>query len=103
MKILLTGASGILGTPLLKALQNNNVKIRALVDKTPLKFEGVETVTGDLNDLDVLDSATKGIDTVFHLAAVTRSNCANEHLKVNWGGTRELHKASIRNGVQRFI
>jgi nucleoside-diphosphate-sugar epimerase len=103
MKILLTGASGILGTPLLKALQNCNAEVKALVHKTPLKIEGIETITGDLNDLEVLDSATKGIDTVVHFAAVTRSNYAKDYLKVNWEGTRDLHQASIRNGVQRFI
>jgi nucleoside-diphosphate-sugar epimerase len=103
MKILLTGASGNLGAPLLKALQKNNAEVRALVHKTPLKIEGVETITGALNDLEVLDSATKGIDTVVHFAAVTRSNYAKDYLKVNWEGSRELHRASIRNGVKRFI
>jgi nucleoside-diphosphate-sugar epimerase len=103
MKILLTGASGILGTPLLKALQNCNAEVKALVHKTPLKTEGIETITGDLNDLEVLDSATKGIDTVVHFAAVTRFNYAKDYLKVNWEGTRDLHQASIRNGAQRFI
>ncbi len=103
MKILLTGASGTLGTRLLKALQASNIEFRALIHKTPLGIEGVETIKGDLNDPKVLDIATEGIDTVVHLAAVTHSNCESDYLNINWKGSRNLHDACVRNGVQRFI
>ncbi len=103
MKILLTGASGILGTRLLRVLQASGITFRALIHKTPLAIEGVETVKGDLNDREVLHLATQGIDTVVHLAAVTHSNCESDYLNINWEGCRNLHGACVRNGVQRFI
>jgi NADH dehydrogenase len=103
MKILITGASGNLGTRLLKALQNNDIKFRALIHEKPLKLSGIETITGDLKDPEVLDLATRGIDTVVHLAAITHSNCESDYLNINWEGSRKLYQASVKNDVQRFI
>ncbi len=103
MKILLTGASGTLGKRLLKALQTSDFEFRALIHKTPLEIEGIETIKGDLNDLEILNSATQGVDTVVHLAAVTHSNCESDYLNINWEGCRNLHDACVRNGVKRFV
>ncbi len=103
MKILLTGASGVLGTRLLESLKSYDIELRALVHKTPLKVDKVDTIIGSLDDSDILDLATQGMHTVVHLAAVTHSNNAEEYLKTNWEGCRNLYESCTRNGVQRFV
>jgi len=69
--VLITGATGLLGSNMLKKLKNLGAKIRAVIhEKDPEKIlEGVEYIRCDLTKKYDCDKAVKGIDYVFHCAA----------------------------------
>ncbi len=108
MKILVTGATGKVGSRFVKRILAKGNDIRILVrdaaKASALAELGAEVVTGDLNNVDTLLPAVKGIDAVIHIAAFFRSFTDNEGIiKTNHSGTVALANASIAAGVQRFI
>jgi 3beta-hydroxy-delta5-steroid dehydrogenase/steroid delta-isomerase len=110
---LVTGAAGLLGRNLVKALLARGARVRALVHRTPLRVEQerLECLTGDVTDAAGMLAACDGIDTVFHTAAViallggrsARRAYADAAWEVNVGGTENLLAASRAQGVQRFV
>ena len=104
MKVLVTGASGGLGARLMLSLAAcGEISLRALVHDRPVTLEGVETVAGDLGDPKSLVAATRDVETVVHLAALTHSRTENDYIRVNVEGTVHLIEACSRNGVDRLI
>ena len=107
---LITGATGFIGSRLVKRLAlDEGVKVRALV-RDPYKAKrlserGVEVVTGDVTDLASLQSALPGCQVVFHTAAwVSERGTRDEVWAVNVAGTQNLVTASINSGdVKRFV
>jgi uncharacterized protein YbjT (DUF2867 family) len=72
MRILVTGATGLVGRQVVEQLVQRGASVRALV-RNPAKADfpaGVEIVQGDLLDVDSLRSAFKGVSTLFLLNAV---------------------------------
>ena len=71
MTILITGASGHVGSNLVRSLISQGMEVRVLVHRNTQVFEAlkVETVRGDICDADSLAPAFSGVDTVYHLAA----------------------------------
>lgn len=108
-KVLVTGATGFTGGHLAEELVNQGYSVRAIVrpkkDVQKLKKLGIETVAGDLLKKDTLRSAVKGIDTVYHIAAVFREqNVPHQHFfDVNVGGTKNLLEAALDAKVRRFV
>src|SRR3989442_10715358 len=74
MKVLITGATGLLGVHLLQELQQRGEQIRALVlpveNAEKLIAQGVEVVRGDVTDADTLAPAVKDIEIIIHLAGM---------------------------------
>jgi len=72
MKILVTGASGFLGTHLTEELVGRGYVVRGMVrdlrKANYLRSLGVEVVYGDLTKHETLPQVVKGVDTVIHLA-----------------------------------
>jgi len=77
---LVTGAGGFIGSHLAERLVELEAKVRALVDynahgtrgwldQSPLQKE-IEAVAGDIGDRDSVHRAVKGVDVIFHLAAL---------------------------------
>ncbi len=66
-----------------------------------------EFIEGDIRDSKLMEVATKDIDVVLHLAAITDApatlNKEEETMSVNLYGTKCVLEASISNGVKRFI
>jgi len=92
--VLVTGATGFVGSHLLDALTSTGAHIRALV-RTPdkaaaLAARGIEPVLGTLADIAALERAVAGVDVVVHMAAVTRARSADEYHGANAAGTRAL-------------
>jgi nucleoside-diphosphate-sugar epimerase len=107
-KILVTGATGKVGSRFAKRMLAKGYDVRILVrdaaKASTLAELGAEVFVGDLNSADTLLPAVKGMDAVIHIAAFFRSFTDNEGIiKTNHSGTVALANASIAAGVQRFI
>jgi len=108
MKILVTGATGKVGSRFVSRILAKGYDVRILVrdaaKASTLTGLGAKVVRGDLNDVDTLTPAVKDIDAVIHIAAFFRSFTDNEGIiKTNHAGTVALASASIAAGVKRFI
>jgi nucleoside-diphosphate-sugar epimerase len=72
MRVLVTGATGFLGTHLVRRLLADGVPVRALVRSAtkaqPLLQEGVEVVVGEITDGDAVRAALDEVAVVYHLA-----------------------------------
>ena len=100
MLAFVTGASGFIGSHLVRALKAGGWDVRAFVHKTPLaEIPGVASVTGDIRDSAALETAMAGVDVVFHLAAAVGSVVTDPHAfrEVNVGGT----ESGARGGPAR--
>jgi NADH dehydrogenase len=106
--ILLTGATGNVGSALLRRLVAETQPVRALVrDPRRLGDERVrvQISLGDLSDASSFRNALRGVTTVIHLAAAIRDQERQGATieEVNGLGTLRLVRAAERAGVERFI
>lgn len=74
--ILITGATGNIGRPLLRELARAGAKVRALVREGATNVEGAETVAGDLGKPETLPAALDGVETAFLLTPVSQEQVA---------------------------
>jgi dihydroflavonol-4-reductase len=108
-KILVTGASGFVGSAVARKLVETGFSVRALVrGKSPrahLTGLDLEFFEGDLRDRKSLDRATAGIRYLFHVAADYRlwARDPREIYASNVEGTRNLMEAAMAAGVERII
>lgn len=108
MKILVTGATGKVGSRFVPRLLAKGYDVRVLVRDAArgqdLKAIGAELAIGDLFDESTLAPAVAGVDAVIHLAALFRTFTDNEGIiKTNHAGTIALADAAIAAGIKRFI
>jgi nucleoside-diphosphate-sugar epimerase len=106
--ILITGATGFVGSHFVEALARHGVTARALVRPTSdvgaLQRLGVERVTGGLDDPAALRRALAGADTVVHLAGATRALRRATFDDVNATGTLRLVEAmEAEQGARRLV
>tara|TARA_Y100001970_G_C14232171_1_gene859340 strand:+ start:1267 stop:2166 length:900 start_codon:yes stop_codon:yes gene_type:complete len=101
--VLITGASGFIGTSLSKFLVKNGNKVYSL-GRTPGKY-CTEFISADISD-DLVGKIPK-VDLVFHLAAITDMQVVRENPKkvfdVNVVGTINLLKAISNMNINKFI
>jgi nucleoside-diphosphate-sugar epimerase len=108
MKVLITGATGLLGSHLIKELQDRGESIRALVlpveNASKLEAQGVEIVRGDITAASTLGPAVKDVELIFHLAGMMGVHRPlSDYRLVNVNGTENLYKAAQAAGVRRFV
>jgi dihydroflavonol-4-reductase len=105
MTVLVTGASGHLGANLVRALLAQGRAVRALIHHDRRGIEGlqVETVRGDVCDLDSLQRACAGVEVAYHAAARIALWGDAPIGSVNVDGTRNVVEACLRAGVRRLI
>ena len=102
--ILLTGASGLVGSRLLPRLAEAGVNCRALVRRDIDFPPNTTTIRGDLNDPDSLAPALDGVETVLHFAAFFRTEDEAAIWRANLDGTRNLITAAEAHAPRaRFI
>lgn len=104
--ILLTGATGVVGSTLLPKLLDAGHDVRCLVrDPRRLGPERVrvQLSLADLGDPRGLRHAVRGVDTVIHLAAAIRDQPPRRVEEITGLGTHRLLRASELAGVRRFI
>lgn len=105
--ILVTGASGFVGTHLLEALVQQGLPVRALYHKRPpgIQHELIDWQSCDLLDVYAVEEVMRGVDKVFHCAAIVSFN-KNDREKViehNRTATAHVVDESLAAGVNRFI
>jgi NADH dehydrogenase len=104
--ILLTGATGNLGSALLRRLTASGTRVRCLVrDPRGLGPERVrvQIALGDLSEPASFRNALRGVDTVVHLAASIRDQPRASLEELNAVATYRLLQAAERSGVERFV
>ena len=102
--VLVTGASSEMGSVLLRQLLNNSeLKIRAMVHRSLVNIPGCEIRPGNLKNKGLLVRALSGVDTVVHMAALTKSTRESDYFEVNVSGTKNLIDASVESGVKKII
>jgi nucleoside-diphosphate-sugar epimerase len=105
MNILVTGATGFIGSNLVKKLaENSDNKIFALVREgaDASRFNGITVVRGDILDKDRLQESVAGMDIVVHMAAVKLHYKDKDTIfSTNVQGTRNLLEASKR--IKHFV
>jgi len=107
--VVVTGATGHIGSYLVRMLLENGEAVRALVppfeDSAVLEGLGLEIAQGDILDPDSLTRAFEGAEEVYHLAgmiSISRKDKEKVHL-VNVVGTRNVCDACLRTGVRRLV
>ncbi len=104
MTVLVTGATGLIGTRLLPRLVGQGVDCRALLRKGKAPPIEVAVAEGDLLDLTTLDDALAGVSAIIHLAALFRTPDTDLIWKSNLDGTRNLIAAAkVQAPDARFI
>jgi uncharacterized protein YbjT (DUF2867 family) len=104
--ILLTGATGIVGSALLTRLTATGETVRCLV-REPRRLGDqrvrVQIALGDLADPPSFRHALRGVDTVLHLAASIRDQPQGSIEELNAMATLRLVRAAERSGARRFL
>ncbi|MBW2306402.1 MAG: NAD-dependent epimerase/dehydratase family protein [Deltaproteobacteria bacterium] len=109
MKTLITGASGFVGSAVLRRLIMASHSVRALVrpnsDCRNLAGLPAELMTGDLTDRASLDRAMTGCSALFHVAADYRlwAPHPREIYETNVIGTRNIMLSAANAGVTRIV
>lgn len=109
MRTLVTGATGFVGSAvvrrLLRAARPVRVLVRAGSDRRNLEGLDVQAVEGDLTRPDTLVAACEGCDALFHVAADYRFGAArpDELYRTNVEGTRAMLEAARQAGVARVV
>jgi dihydroflavonol-4-reductase len=107
--ILVTGASGFVGSAVLRALGGRGLKLRALARVTSPRsnFEGVdcEIVEGDMTDPVAMNHALAGVRHLYHVAADYRlwARDPGDIIRANVEGTRTVMEAALSQGVERIV
>ncbi len=109
--ILIAGATGHLGSEIVRRLRANGQDVRALVRTTsaPEKIAGLqqlgaETVTGNLRDRASLDAACKGVRTVIStVTTIVTAQPGDSFVDTDAAGTISLIDAATAAGAEHFI
>lgn len=106
MPVVVTGASGLVGRPLVRHLAGSASEVRAVVrDRTkgePLRTLGAKVATSRIDDVETLATVMTGAHTVCHL--VGGLNVADEEYdRLNRGTVESVLEAALEAGVARFL
>ncbi len=108
-RVLVTGASGFIGSAVTRQLLARELEIVALVepgaDTTNLEGLDVKQVVGDLRSREDVQSAVNGCRAVFHVAALYRfwARDPEAFYSINVEGTRNMLGAAEEAGVERLV
>ncbi|MBM4162441.1 MAG: SDR family oxidoreductase [Ignavibacteria bacterium] len=107
--IFVTGATGFIGSRLVRELVHSGHTVHALTRSTSntegLPLDRVQLASGDLTDLDSLKRAIRGCSQVYHLAAYAKnwSRDKSVFFRYNVDGIRHILEAARQTGVERVV
>lgn len=108
-KVLITGATGFIGNHVTRLAVERGDEVRAMVmpgeDRAPLAGLDVEIVEGNLLDHDSFAPMLKGVDRMYHLAALYAiwTKDPNLHFKINIQGTEALMKEALKANLDKIV
>ena len=115
--VLVTGAGGFIGSHLVERLAESGANTRALVhynssggwgwlDQSSVRND-IEVIHGDVRDPDSIEKAVKGVDTIFHLAALIAIlysyRAPLSYIRTNVEGTANVLQSAIRANVDLVV
>ncbi len=109
MKVLVTGANGLLGSNIVRQLGKREIPARVIVrpDSQLLSLKGCrpEYFFGNITSFEDVNEASKGCDYIIHAAAITEQTLPRlkYYNKVNVEGTINVINAAINNKAKRLI
>ena len=108
MTVLVTGATGFIGSHVARLLLQRGDHVRALVREGSvlrLQDSNLEPVSGDLRDRQAVARAVQGCQQVFHVAALYTfwQPVPQVIYDINVGGTRNVLEAAVEAGVERIV
>lgn len=106
MHALVTGGGGFLGRYIVEQLleRGDRVRVFSRGDYPDLRAIGVEVVQGDIRDACAVADACRGIDCVFHVAAMAGVGVfPKKFYEINEAGTRHVVAGCVRNHVGRLV
>jgi len=115
--ILITGADGFIGSHLTQMLAKEGANVKALSQYNSFNNWGwledidckneIEVLCGDIRDSHYIKKISKGVDVIFHLAALIAIpysySAPDSYIDTNIKGTLNICQAGIENGVQKII
>lgn len=108
-RILVTGATGFVGSAVARALnaQGHAVRVLARASSPRRNLEALtaEVVIGDMTDPVSMNRALDGVRWLFHVAADYRlwAPDPNDIIRANREGTRTVMQAALTQGVERIV
>ncbi|MGD8778800.1 MAG: NAD-dependent epimerase/dehydratase family protein [Ignavibacteria bacterium] len=111
MKVLVTGATGLLGSNIVPLLLGQNYEVTALVRSIPrgrqLFGYSIAYLEGDLGNVSKFENELRDFDTVIHCAAhysqYYKDGNENTPFRINLNGTKSLLNAAYSKGIRNFI
>lgn len=104
-RVLVTGASGFLGSALVARLIREGESPRVLLRRPSSSLQatpGVKIVYGDLGNPEDVDRAVAGVDVVYHAGAAMMGCAADFECATVWG-TRNVIDACLKHGVKKLV
>ena len=106
-KILVTGASGLLGQSLLEQLSTLSIPVIAIIHQNTLEkgYDHIDIITGDILDVGFVEEVMVGITQVYHCAGMVSFAPADvqQLYKLNVEGTANVVNAAIAAGVRKMV
>lgn len=109
MKVLITGATGFIGSHLCEELIRRGYEVVCLIRKTSdlkwIENLDIKLTTGDCTSMESLRNSVIGFDYIFHLAGLTRARSEDDFFCINAKGTENLIQAVAEKNpmLKRFV
>jgi nucleoside-diphosphate-sugar epimerase len=107
--VLVTGATGFAGSHLTRRLLSERFKVNILArpdsNYSVLELLGARVIHGDITDMESVEKAVSGVDTVYHIAALFRKAKFPDsaYWATNYDGTMNVMRACQKAGVKRIV
>ena len=105
-KVLVTGATGLIGRNLVRQLLQKGERVRIFVRRRPpaefMNDCNIEVSLGDLGDPAAVDRAVAGTEIVYHVGATMKGG-AYDHERGTVCGTKNVVESVLRHQVQRLV